>query len=708
MVFSILYMKSSHYKPKNSNSTETDNSVSNTQKKQTIFQSRRRDTQKPFIDNSNITGMIPETFDGVFKVGKNGIGFVTHRDSGFVVMIETHHNQAHAIHGDFVTVKILSKESGTGEVAAIVRRGKNAYAGILVKKADWYYFQPTDTKEPEMRLDPVPENVVEAVNKKVLVILGEWSGDIPTCRLKEIIGDPGKSDTEILSIVMEKGFDRAFPDSVEAEAQKLHGTGIPAEEIKNRRDMRGTTTFTIDPVDAKDFDDALSWKRIDEKTLEIGVHIADVSFYVTPGSALDDEAKLRTTSVYLVDRVIPMLPEVLSNELCSIRQDEDKLAFSTIFTIDEETGKITDQWFGRTIIRSDKRFTYEEAQAILDGNFPSSRPSDPKDRNREILDNGNGLFFEELSSLMRISKIYTAERFAKGALSMDADEVRFILDDMGVPIRVMVKKRIDTMRMIEEWMLAANRAVAIKLSGKESAGIAVYRIHDKPASDRVADLQTFLKSLGYEVSIKDGIIPPKELQAILDTVDNDTARDTIQSSIVRSMAKAIYSTTNIGHFGLAFEYYTHFTSPIRRYPDVMVHRLLQMVIDGKKVSPEDYAEFSRMCQFSSDREKDAQTAEWDSIKYKQVEYMSSRIGQVFTGIITGLGKFGAFVAEEESKSDGMIRLNDLGSDFFAYDEKKQVIKGRNSGVEFRVGNIVKIKVKETNMERRTIDYVLVI
>lgn len=656
-------------------------------KKQTIFQSRRRDTQKPLIDNSKVTGMIPATFDGTFKVGKNGIGFVTHRDSGFVVMIETHHNKAHAINGDIVTVTVLSKDTGTGEINSLVRRGKNAYAGLLVQKADWYYFIPTDPKEPEMRLDPVPENIKDAVNKKVLVTLGEWIGDVPTCKLKDIIGEPGKNDTEILSIVMEKGFDRGFPEAVEKEAQALHGAGIPESEIAKRRDMRGTTTFTIDPVDAKDFDDALSWKRIDDKTLEIGVHIADVSFYVTPGSALDEEAKLRTTSVYLVDRVIPMLPEVLSNELCSIRQDEDKLAFSTIFTIDEETGKIMDQWFGRTIIKSNKRFTYEEAQ--------------------ETINNGSGLFYTELESLMRISKIYTQERFKKGALSMDADEVRFILDDKGVPIRVMIKKRIDTMRMIEEWMLAANRAVAIKLSGKESAGIAVYRIHDKPAPDRVEDLKVFLKSLGYDVSIKDGIIPPKELQAILDSAENDTARDTIQSSIVRSLAKAIYSTTNIGHFGLAFDYYTHFTSPIRRYPDVMVHRLLQMVIDGTKVSPEDYGEFNRMCQFSSDREKDAQSAEWDSIKYKQVEYMSSRIGQEFTGIITGLGKFGAFVAETESKSDGMIRLMDLGNDFFEYRDKEQVIKGKNTGVEFRVGKIIKIKVKETNLERRTIDYVLV-
>lgn len=652
-----------------------------------IFQSRRRDTQKPLLDNSGVTGMIPETFEGIFKVGKNNIGFVTHRDSRFVVMIETHHNKEHALNGDLVKINVLSKKEGTGEVTEIIRRGKTAYAGIIVQKADWYYFQPTDPKEPEMRVLPVPESIADTKNKKVLVNLGPWVGDIPTCTLKTIIGEAGKNDTEIESIVLEKGFNREFPAVVEAEAQKLHGTGISAEEIAKRRDMRGITTFTIDPVDAKDFDDALSWRRIDEKTLEIGVHIADVSFYVTPGSALDTEAQVRTTSVYLVDRVIPMLPEALSNELCSIRQDEDKLAFSTIFTIDEATGTITDTWFGRTVIRSDKRFTYEEAQ--------------------EIIDAKNGLYSDELQSLMTISKIYTENRYKKGALSMDSDEVRFILDEAGVPIRVMIKKRIDTMRMIEEWMLAANRAVAIKLSGKESAGIAVYRIHDKPAPDRVLDLQTFLKSLGYIVSIKDGVIPPKELQAILDSVDNDTARDTIQSSIVRSLAKAIYSTTNIGHFGLAFDYYTHFTSPIRRYPDVMVHRLLQLTIDGQKVAPEHYTEFERMCSYSSDRERDAQIAEWDSIKYKQVEYMSSRIGQEFAGIITGLGKFGVFVAEAESKSEGMIRLMDLGSDFFAYNEKDQVIKGRNSGTEFRVGQILKIKVKETNMERRTIDYILI-
>jgi len=475
---------------------------------------------------------------------------------------------------------------------------------------------------------------------------------------------------------------------VVAEAEKLHGSGIPPDEIAKRRDMRDITTFTIDPVDAKDFDDALSFVTLPDGNYEIGVHIADVSFYVTKGSALDDEAKMRTTSVYLVDRVIPMLPEALSNELCSIRQDEEKLAFSSIFKIEKETGKVLETWFGRTIIKSNKRFTYEEAQ--------------------EIITNGEGLFYPELAEMMRLSKIYTQDRFRDGALSMDTDEVRFILDENGKPIRVMIKKRIDTMRMIEEWMLLANKYVAIKLSQKDSAGLAVYRVHDKPSPDRVEDLVTFLKSIGYKhIPIKNGIIPPHDLQKILDEATTDDARDTIQSSIVRSLAKAVYSTKNIGHFGLAFDFYTHFTSPIRRYPDVMVHRLMQLTLDGQKVSPEDAGEYIRMCAFSSDREKDAQEAERESIKYKQVEYMTERIGQTFNGIITGIGKFGAYVAEAESKSEGMIRLMDLGNDFFGYDEKRNCIVGRNSKQEFHFGQKIRIKVKAANLEKRMIDYTLV-
>ncbi len=657
---------------------------------QRVFQTHKKDDRlqapRP-VDNSKVTGEVPDIFDGVFKVGKNNIGYVTHKDSGFAVMVHPQHSM-HSMNGDKVTVSILDKKEGTGQVTVINRRGKAAYSGIIEQRANDIWFISSDSREPEMKVAPVNDLAANNLKKKVLVKLGAWIGDTPTCEVVQLIGTPGENDTEMNAIVLEKGFDGQFPPSVVAEAEKLHGSGIPTTEIAKRRDMRDVTTFTIDPVDAKDFDDALSFVTLPDGNYEIGVHIADVSFYVTKGSALDDEAKMRTTSVYLVDRVIPMLPEALSNELCSIRQDEEKLAFSSIFKIEKETGKVLETWFGRTIIKSNKRFTYEEAQ--------------------EIITNGEGLFYSELSEMMRLSKIYTEERFRDGALSMDTDEVRFILDENGKPIRVMIKKRIDTMRMIEEWMLLANKYVAIKLSQKDSAGLAVYRVHDKPAPDRVEDLVTFLKSIGYKnIPIKNGIIPPHDLQKILDSAETDDARDTIQSSIVRSLAKAIYSTQNIGHFGLAFDFYTHFTSPIRRYPDVMVHRLLQLSLDGQKVSPEEAGEYVRMCAFSSDREKDAQEAERESIKYKQVEYMTERIGQTFNGIITGLGKFGAYVAEAESKSEGMIRLMDLGNDFFGYDEKRNCIVGRNSKQEFHFGQKIKIKVKSANLEKRMIDYTLV-
>lgn len=644
------------------------------------------------VDNQGVTGPVPESFEGIFKIGKNGIGYVTHKESGFVTMIQPQHN-LHAINGDRVLVKITDKKEGQGAVSEIIKRGKTVYAGLIEKRANDIWFIPSDSREPEMRCAPVNELTSDNLGKKVTVRLGTWIGDTPTCEVIHVIGDPGENDTEMNAIVLEKGFDGEFPKQVMTEANALHGSGIPAAEIARRRDMRDVTTFTIDPVDAKDFDDALSFVTLPNGNYEIGVHIADVSFYVTPGSALDDEAKGRTTSVYLVDRVIPMLPEALSNELCSIRQDEDKLAYSSIFTIEKETGKVLDTWFGRSIIKSNKRFTYEEAQEII---------------NQGVDGDTSGLFHAELAELMRLSKIYTAERFANGALSMDADEVRFILDEHGKPIRVMIKKRIDTMRMIEEWMLLANKYVAKKLSEKDSAGLAVYRIHDKPSPERVEDLVTFLKSIGYtNIPVKNGIVPPHVLQKIIDEAGTDDARDTIQSSIVRSMAKAIYSTENIGHFGLAFDYYTHFTSPIRRYPDIMVHRLLQLTLEGKKVDAKEAAEYVRMCTFSSDREKDAQEAERESIKYKQVEYMSERVGKTFEGIITGVGKFGVYVAEAESKSEGMIRLMDLGNDFFAYDEKRNCIVGQKTKQEFHFGQRLMIKVKETNLEKRLIDYTLV-
>jgi ribonuclease R len=643
--------------------------------------------EKPTVDNSGVFAAVPEKFEGIFKVGKNGFGFVNHKESGFVTLVEPQDNN-HSLNGDLVAVQIKERVSGTGIVTEIKKRAKQLYSGILTEKSSEYYLTPSDSREPEMRIAPLPTDIANTVGKKILVKLGTWIGDIPTASIAEVLGKPGDNDTEMNAIILEKGFETAFPEDVEAEANKLHGIGITDHQVKERRDMRSTTTFTIDPIDAKDFDDALSYVVLPDGNLEIGIHIADVSHYVRPGTLLDDEARNRTTSIYLVDRVVPMLPEVLSNELCSIRQDEDKLAFSTVFTINPQTGGVIDTWYGRTVIRSDKRFNYQEAQ--------------------EIIDAGSGLYYSELSDLMRLSKIYTAERFEHGALSMDGDEVKFILDENGKPIRAMIKKRIDTMRMIEEWMLMANKYVAMKIGHPSAAGLAVYRIHDKPSEERTDELQNFLRTMGYQVSIKNGVIPPKELQKIINEAATDDARDTIQSSIVRSMAKAIYSTENIGHYGLAFEYYTHFTSPIRRYPDVMVHRLLQETLDGEKVTPEQTADIIMMCGYCSERERAAQIAERESIKYKQVEYMADRIGMNFDGIITGLGKFGAFVAEYESRSEGMIRLQDLGNDFFAYDEKNAVIKGQKSGQEFRIGQKIRIRVKEVRIDRQTIDYATVL
>lgn len=645
-----------------------------------------RHTGKPIVDNTALKAVVPDNFTGIFKIGKNGYGFVNHKDSGFVTLIEPQNN-LHSLNGDTVMVTITDKKSGSGTVTSIVKRGKSLYTGVIEKKSGEYYLISSDSREPEFRIAPIPANIDTMLGKKVSVKMGTWTLDVPTASIDEILGNPGDNNTEMTAIVVEKGFDIEFPDDVLDEAKKLHGTGIPASEINNRRDMRGITTFTIDPIDAKDFDDALSYQKLPDGNLEIGIHIADVSYYVTPGSALDDEARKRTTSIYLVDRVIPMLPEVLSNELCSIRQDEDKLTYSCIVTLNPQNGTIISEWFGRTIIKSDKRFSYEEAQSVIDAK--------------------TGLYVDELTDLMRLSKIYTAERTRAGALSMDSDEVRFILDENGKPIRAMLKKRIDTMRMIEEWMLIANRSVAKRLSQKNAAGIAVYRIHDKPAPDRVDELKNFLKTLGFHVSIKNGIISPFELQQIIDSADSDDVRETLTGAIVRHMAKAIYSTENIGHFGLAFDFYTHFTSPIRRYPDVLVHRLMQLTLNHETVTPEQIPDYIGMCGYCSDREREAQVAERESIKYKQVEYMTERIGQTFTGIITGLGKFGAYVAEAESRSEGMIKLMDLGNDYFVYDEKNACIRGEKTKTEYRIGNRIQIRVKDANLQKKIIDYVLV-
>ncbi|MCI5050764.1 MAG: ribonuclease R [Candidatus Pacebacteria bacterium] len=621
-------------------------------------------------------------FEGIYSLGKNGIAYIKNKETNDVIEVPAHlHNTA--LHRDIVTVNVTDAEKNEGEVTAIVSRANAGFVGILEKKGDHFSLKPDNFKIPEITI-PNGQHDNAPTGEKVFVEITQYEPRLIGKVLKHL-GKPGSNDAHMHGIAMEQGFDYSFPKEVDDEADALEAKGITEEEIQARRDMRNTLTFTIDPEDAKDFDDALSFKKLDNGNYEIGIHIADVAHYVRPGSALDKEAQKRTTSVYLVDRTIPMLPEALSNGLCSLRQDEEKLAFSAVFEINPTTGEVADEWFGRTVINSNKRFTYEEAQ--------------------DIIDNKSGLYVEELLEFNRIAKIYEKQRYEQGALNFETHEVKFILDDEGVPVSVKVKERIDTNKLIEEFMLLANSRVAKYMN---DAPFFVYRIHDKPEQEKMEKLQEFLKLLGYETKLKDGMIPVKELQRIIREAEGTKEYETLQVVTVRSMQKAIYTTKNIGHFGLAFSDYSHFTSPIRRYPDVLAHRLLDHKIKGTE-SDFDQEWFEKMCTHSSQQEQRAVTAERNSTKLKQVEYMKTLDPDTFLkGIVTGAGKFGVFVAEEESRSEGMIRLFDLGDDMWEYREKSGTIIGKKTQKTFKIGDEIDIKIKRVDLEKRLIDYALVV
>ena len=592
----------------------------------------------------------------------------------------------HALDGDRVRIMVYPAKGSTGrlegKVLEIVSRSRDEFVG-RVEISPRFAFVVPDFKKMHYDIFVHKGDLGGAEhNQKVVVKLTDWREDDknPTGKVTRVLGKAGEHEVEIHSIMAEFGLPFEYPTEVEAKAN-LIPEEISPEEIKDRRDMRGIPTFTIDPVDAKDFDDAISYRVLDNGNLEIGVHIADVTHYVKPKTKLEKEAYERATSVYLVDRTIPMLPERLSNGLCSLRPNEDKLTFSCVFEMDENAD-VLNKWIGRTVTHSDRRFAYEEGQ--------------------ENIDKQEGDFYQELTILNDLAKKLRKRRFDKGAVNFETVEVKFKLDEKGKPLGLFVKERKDIHKLIEEFMLLANRTVAEfvfnKNKGKDTF---VYRIHDHPDAERLETFANFAKKFGHEMKIGEGTRISMALNKLMEEILGKPEQNVLEQLAIRSMAKAKYTTEAKGHFGLAFQHYTHFTSPIRRYPDMMVHRLLQHYLDGGK-SPEAES-WEDKCLHSSEREKRAADAERASIKYKQVEFMSLAEEKDYEGIVTGVTEWGVFVEITETKCEGMIRVQDMKDDYYQFDEKNMRLIGTRNKKMITLGEKVTVRVVATDIDRRTID-----
>ncbi|MGB5321926.1 ribonuclease R [Lutimonas sp.] len=628
-------------------------------------------------------------YEGVVEVTSRGNAYVVCEDLEHDIYIPSR-NLNHALNNDVVKVYVYKRKKNKkqeGDIVDIIERAKTEFVGVLQKSKNFGFVVPDD---PKMYADIFvsPKELGEAEDgDKVLAEITDWPANSknPFGKVTRVLGKPGDHDTEIHSILLEYGLPYAFPDHVEEYASKIP-IEITQEEIGKRRDMRKDLTFTIDPVDAKDFDDALSFKILENGNYEIGIHIADVSHYVKEDTALEDEAYLRATSVYLVDRVVPMLPEILSNNVCSLRPNEEKLTFSVVFEMDEK-GHLINQWFGRTVIYSDKRFAYDDAQQIIEGNTEGVDQSLQK----------------AILTLDSLAKKLRKRRMSEGAISFDKTEVKFNLDEDANPIGVYVKESKDANKLIEEFMLLANKKVA-EFIGKKKKTF-VYRVHDEPNIDKLALLQGIITKFGYMINTNTRQSTSESLNKLLADVHGKAESNMIETLTIRSMSKAIYTTENIGHYGLAFDYYTHFTSPIRRYPDVMAHRLLQYYLDGgQSVKAEKYEE---KCKHSSEREFMASKAERDSIKYMQIKYMQDHNDQEFEGVISGVTEWGIYVEIIENKCEGMVRIKDITSDYFIYDEKQYALIGQADKRMYQLGDQVTVTVKNTDLERKHLDFNLV-
>ncbi|MFY9242327.1 MAG: RNB domain-containing ribonuclease [Polaribacter sp.] len=675
---------------------------------------------------------------GTLDITSNGNGYFMTDDYENDIFIPNV-NLGKGLHGDVVRAYVYKRKRSNkyeADVVEVIERAKTDFVGVLQKSKNFGFVIPDNNK---MYADIfISENKMNGAEHgdKVQATIIDWpeKSKNPFGKITTVLGKPGDHNTEMHSILLEYDLPYEFEPQVEKEAQSLP-IEITKEEIAKRRDMRGDLTFTIDPKDAKDFDDALSFKKLENGNYEIGIHIADVSHYLQPNTILDDEAYDRATSVYLVDRVVPMLPEMLSNGVCSLRPYEEKLTFSAVFEINEKA-QILNQWFGRTVTYSDQRFAYEEAQYLIEANQES------RDKNQ---DKSDAVISSEFSKNEKISiekslkctipidvsitgsvytvtpeiveatlkldelaKILRKKRMKEGAISFDRVEVKFDLDEQANPVGVYFKESKDANKLIEEFMLLANRKVAEFIGtkqGKPSNNTFIYRIHDEPNIEKLASLQNIIGKFGYKINTETKESTSESLNQLLSDVHGKAESNMIETLTIRTMSKAVYTTQNIGHYGLAFDYYSHFTSPIRRYPDVMTHRLLQYYLDGGKTPKTDL--YEERCKHSSKREELASKAERDSIKYMQVKYMQDHKDEVFEGVITGVTEWGIYVEITKNKCEGMVRIRDIKSDYYIFNEEQYAIVGQSTKNIYQLGNNVKVQVKKTDLERKHLDFNLI-